>query len=264
MGQIKNEIGNRYGRLVVKEFVGIRGHSAVWKCLCDCGNECDVTGISLRFGYTHSCGCLQREVVAQRSTKYERVSRRLYHIWYGLVDRCTNQNCNSYKNYGARGISVCEDWKDANNFFRWAFQSGYKENLTIERIDYDGDYCPENCRWATIKEQQNNRRNNRRVSINGQEKNLQEWCDIFGISQVTVHSRIRLGWDIVRAIMTPAPPKKKLRCIETGEVFEKALDAQKKYGGTCASISMAAAGKTKSSRGLHWEYVIQNAARDGA
>lgn len=256
MGQIKDELNKKYGRLTVVEYCGIKNNSAMWKCVCDCGNECVVSGISLRFGHTKSCGCIQKELLLNRNTKYINIPRRLYQIWYGIIERCTVPNSKNYKNYGARGISVCEEWKNPNIFFEWAFQNGYKDNLTIDRIENNGNYEPSNCRWSTMKTQQNNKRNNKKVCICGEEKTISQWCEIFGINRSTVFVRIHNGWDEIEAITTPTEKPKSVVCLETGEVFENARQAGDKYGVTKSSISMAASGKTKTSCGYHWRYAI--------
>lgn len=123
-----------------------------------------------------------------------------------MMERCYKPNCSMYYNYGARGITVCDEWKNDNKkFFEWAMANGYKEGLSIDRIDNEKGYSPDNCRWVTNKVQQNNRRNNIFVEINGERKTVAEWADIYGINRYAVYTRIkRLGWNEVKAITTPS------------------------------------------------------------
>lgn len=256
MAERKNEVGNRYGKLLVLEYAGTNGHNALWKCKCDCGKECVKLGVSLRCGHTRSCGCYHKEQLSERNTKYKVCApRRLYQTWRGMIDRCENPKAKYYCNYGGRGISVCTEWHEFETFAKWALNNGYTKELTIDRMDNDGSYCPENCKWSTKIEQENNKRSNRKVTINGETKNLCQWCELYGIKEVSVYSRMRYGWDIEKAIKTPVRPSKKIVCIETGEVFETARLAGNKYGVSKTSISECCLGKAKTSAKLHWKYL---------
>lgn len=133
-----------------------------------------------------------------------RKGTRLYSIYRNMISRCYNPNTRTYRNYGGRGIGVCEEWlKSFVTFKDWALSNGYKENLTIDRINVDGDYCSENCRWVTLSEQCLNRRNNHYVKIDNSTKPLDEWSKIYGINPKTVRSRLKRGWDEITAIKTP-------------------------------------------------------------
>lgn len=128
---------------------------------------------------------------------------RLHHIWKSMKQRCNNPKCVSYKNYGAKGITVCEEWKSFQIFMEWALNNGYDDNLTLDRINpYEG-YCPSNCRWATYQEQGNNKTNNRIISFNGESKTMTEWSRKIGISDKTLHARLKSGWNVERALTTP-------------------------------------------------------------
>lgn len=128
---------------------------------------------------------------------------RIDNIYKSMVSRCYNKNNSRYKNYGGRGINVCYEWLyDKNIFFKWALENGYKDNLTIDRIDVDRDYCPNNCKWSTYKEQANNKSNNRLLLFNGVNHTISEWSSITGIKSQTIWARLKSGWSVERALST--------------------------------------------------------------
>lgn len=159
--------GKKFGRLTVIKKSGHRGKDVTWECSCDCGKTVIVSGNDLRSGHTQSCGCLQRERATEVNTKHGAAGRggrdNLYSRWEGIKKRCYTKSCKSYKDYGGRGIKMCDEWlNDYSAFREWALSNGYEPHLTIERKDVDGDYCPANCTWIPKGEQTKNRRKFRR------------------------------------------------------------------------------------------------------
>jgi hypothetical protein len=193
--------GKRFGRLTIisrapdKICKGNRKR-IMWVCKCDCGNITIKNGDNIRKGNTSSCGCIKEK----HSMSYS----RLYRIWHGMLERCNNKNHVYFDDYGGRGIDVCDDWKsDFRKFMDWSLSNGYSEKLTIDRIDNNKGYSPDNCKWSTMKEQRNNTRANRNLTYNGITMNVTQWAEMLGISRNTLFSRLRKGWNVEKALSTP-------------------------------------------------------------
>lgn len=196
--------GNRYGNLIVIKRVDNQGKGfTVYECLCDCGNTKLVRANNLKSGAVKSCGCLRRNNTKNRTHNMSHT--KLYRVWANMKNRCYNQNLKSYKDYGGRGITVCDEWRDSfENFMNWAYSSGYTEHLTLDRIDNNGGYNPSNCRWTDPKKQANNRRSCVIYTHDGRSMNLREWCDYLNLNYKLVYNRIhKCGWDFEKAITEP-------------------------------------------------------------
>ena len=175
----------------------------MWLCRCDCGETRIVRGSHLTGKNTRSCGCLDREVVSKNAIKHGMRYSRLYNIWGKMKERCFNPNADNYRHYGGKGIKVCDEWLTFEGFYEWAKSSGYRDDLTIDRINVFGNYCPDNCRWATMREQANNTTRNHTITIRNETKTVQGWADEVGISRSTILSRLQNGWSPEDAVLMP-------------------------------------------------------------
>lgn len=200
----------RYGRLTaVKRVENDKYNHKQWLCRCACGNEIVVLQSSLISGRTRSCGCYYKDTRQTSARTHGQSKTRLFHIWTEMLARCKYQSRNDYQYYGGKGIKVCEEWQAFENFAKWAQENGYTENLTIDRIDTDGDYTPANCRWATRQTQMNNTTRNRVVTVNGVSKTLAEWSRENKIKYHTIQDRLARGWNETDAVTKQVKRKSK-------------------------------------------------------
>lgn len=168
-----------------------------WLCQCECGKYVHATSYALIHETTKSCGCYASDRMTEYNTKHGGFGTRLYEIWRQMRRRCDCKKHKFYPYYGGRGITICKEWYDYVVFQEWALSSGYQDDLTIDRIDVNGNYCPENCRWATAKEQANNRRNCHIVEHDGEKHTISEWADIYHVNQVKLWDRLsRCDWNL--------------------------------------------------------------------
>jgi hypothetical protein len=193
-----NLTGMKFGKLTVLERVADHvkpsgQKQAMWKCVCECGMETVVSGGHLRGGHTKSCGCISRESFSKIIHKHGGTGTRLYGIWKGIRTRCKNQSYPRYDDWGGRGIKICNEWDDFENFRDWAVSSGYADTLTIDRIDNSGNYEPSNCRWVSRTEQMRNTRHNVNYTYGGKTLCLAEWCEITGTTYSRARGRLRKG-----------------------------------------------------------------------
>lgn len=198
---MKNIANQKFGKLTAINAVGKEsGGLYIWLCKCDCGAEALVNGKKLRRGITKSCGCL---TVYRNNFRHGYSHTKEHNTWIGMRQRCSNENNKRFKDYGGRGISVCDRWK--NSFENFIKDMGYAPTPkhTLERINVNGGYEPTNCKWATIKEQANNKTVNVFVDIDGVIKTVKQWSEKLNVSQYSVRSRISRGWDAKKAIVTP-------------------------------------------------------------
>lgn len=206
---MKDYIGLKFGRLtVIKLHHKVRknpsGYRLYYLCKCNCGNFKIANIDNLVSGYIQSCGCLRKECYFTNHRIHGMANSRLYKIWIGMKARCYNLKNKSYNNYGNRGITVCNEWKsDFMNFYNWAMNNGYNDDLTIDRIDVNGNYEPNNCRWVDRKVQANNTRTNHYITYNEETHTIAEWCRIVNISYPCFMHRIQRGWNIDRILNTP-------------------------------------------------------------
>ena len=189
--------GKKFGRWTVLDFAGIENHKSKWLCECECGTKRIVRQTNLIQGISKSCGCYKRDRTAESHTTHGKRHTRLYNIYHGMKARCYNENEAKYEIYGARGITICDEWLNKEhgfeNFYEWAINNGYSDDLSIDRIYVNGNYEPSNCRWATAKEQALNTRFNRRVFADGKEMTLEEFANYVGINKATIYKRLKRG-----------------------------------------------------------------------
>lgn len=201
--------GRRFGNLTVLKIgckSGVKNRIS-WLCRCDCGAATSVIGENLRYGHTLSCGCarIESRIVSKTTHGATRGSRRTpeYNTWRSLKDRCCNPKDSGFRYYGGRGIKICMRWASYANFLSDMGKKPTPKH-SIDRKNNDGNYCPENCRWATSKQQTRNYRRNRKLTFNERTQSLTEWCEELGLPPKSVHSRIvRFGWTTHEALTTP-------------------------------------------------------------
>lgn len=196
--------GQRFGRLTVVEYDHTHNGSAYWKCKCDCGNEKIISSNSLTQGNATSCGCYRKEYVSAQKKTHGMSKTRIYREFRAMKTRCTNENIEEHHRYSGRGINICDEWMGKGGFERfmkWAYANGYSDDLSIDRIDNDKGYSPDNCRWVDRITQANNTSLNHNITINGETHTMMEWSQITGISYSAIKGRInKLGWSPEEAL----------------------------------------------------------------
>ncbi|PTE79287.1 hypothetical protein [Staphylococcus gallinarum] len=198
MGIVKDMVGYRFNGCKVLKRNGVnKDNRAIWVCVCKCGNIFQATGKSIRNGHVKSCGCYRKKVTGKQGRKNKThgdTNTRLYNIYRGMKQRCYYTNAQNYEKYGDKGIKICEEWlEDFSNFKRWSLKNGYGENLSIDRIDNNGNYEPDNCRWVDAKTQTRNRSITKRAIFQGELLTLGEISEITGMSFSKVHYMYKQG-----------------------------------------------------------------------
>ena len=202
MRDFSNRIGQVFGRLTVVDVL----KAGLVSVRCECGIVKTVRYTDLQLGKIVSCGCWNKEKIRERSITHNQTNTKLYRTWTDIKKRCYNKKSISYINYGGRGIKMCEEWKDNfQNFYDWAIAHDYSEksDLSIDRIDVNGNYEPSNCRWANRKQQSRNKRNTRYLTYKGETHCLFDWAELLGVSVVAFIHRVERGWDIDRIFNQP-------------------------------------------------------------
>jgi hypothetical protein len=195
---LKNRVGHTFGRLTVISRANNIGKQTAWNCLCVCGNTKVVMSAHLHSGNTASCGCFRKEV----ATTHGMTHTKTFRTWTHMRDRCYNKSDKRYNCYGGRGISVCDRWLDSfENFFTDMGEA--PKNMSIDRINVNGNYCPENCRWATSEQQGNNTRTNHFLELGKERLTIAQWSRKTGIGTATIIKRIALGWPINDVLCKP-------------------------------------------------------------
>lgn len=192
--KVRDLTGQKFGRLTALDFSHRDGWNYYWKCQCDCGNVVYVHNGSLlsKNRGTKSCGCWNRESASKRNKTHGMTKTKIHHAWYTMLQRCDNPKATGYYNYGGRGIRVCLEWYDFAQFY--ADMGDRPSGHCLDRIDNDGNYCKENCRWVTHRQNHNNKRTNKPITHNGQTKTGAEWGRLLGIPKSTIRNRLNNGY----------------------------------------------------------------------
>ena len=193
--------------LTVIELAYTKNRKNYWVCRCDCGNIKIIRQDSFKTNRkqkTISCGCYNNSKVKGEKNKKPHRDSKLYRVYHGMKERCYNENCKTFNYYGGKGVKICDEWlNDFDTFYEWSIKNGYQDGLSIDRIDVDGDYSPDNCKWVTQKEQASNTTRNRRYEYKGELLTISELAEKYNINRNTLNYRLNVGWEITKAIETP-------------------------------------------------------------
>lgn len=211
VSHVKDLSGMKFNRwTVIKRGKNTMRGQATWLCRCDCGTIREVAGADLRNNKSKSCGCLQKEVAGDTNRTHGKSFSRLHRIWRGMKSRCENPKNFKASRYHDRGIAVCKEWHEFIRFYEWAVNNGYSDELSIDRIDNDKDYSPENCKWSNAVEQANNKSTNHMLTYKGKRQSMSMWSKEIGIPYGALRSRInQRHWSTEKALSTPLLRKRK-------------------------------------------------------
>lgn len=260
MGNKLELLGKKFGRLtVIQEYGKDKNGKVLWECQCDCGNKTVSLGSNLVRGKSLSCGCLKNELTSKRMKKHGMRSTKIYKKWQGMKRRCYEKENRQYKNYGGRGIIICDEWLGEHgfeNFYSWAMRNGYRDGLSIERKNVNGDYCPENCCWIPLPEQSRNKTNTKRISdsviaVDLARKN--------GTCLSTMYGRMRKGMTPEENVINKNLKSKQIEKIDinTDDVictYKSLRQAAKALGKNPSDISLCANGRLKTAYGYKWRF----------
>lgn len=185
-------LGKKFHKLKIVDFV-YKNKRWLWKCECECGKTSVVYPNQVIRGKTTSCGCNRSVTFTEMHYKHGKSGTRIYKIWKDMRRRCNINDIQHNRHYGDRGISVCDEWEDFDTFYEWAMENGYNDKMSIERIDVNGNYTPNNCKWIPVEEQTFNTRKTINITIGGISKPIGQWADELGLKRTTVYSRMRRG-----------------------------------------------------------------------
>lgn len=227
MSRAKDITGMKFNFIMPIRCVGSEHKQRMWECKCDCGNIFITSATLIITGHTKSCGCLKRRLASQRLRKHGQTDTRINRIWRRMKSRCNNPHAKDFSYYGGRGINVCEEWSDSfENFRDWANANGYSDTLTLDRIDTNKNYNPNNCRWVDRTTQSRNQRKNVNLTLYGVTKTLIEWSEICGLDRHTIRKRLNRGWDIEK-VLTTVPTNSKKECREeTARKIKEFMDKE--------------------------------------
>lgn len=273
MAKFEDLTGQKFGLLTVLRRSEKKSKPSKWICQCSCENKTivEVSRTNLIKGKTKSCGCLKHR-------GHHLCDTRLYSIWIDMKQRCSNPNSKAYKNYGGRGIKVCNEWRDNFiNFYNWATSNGYNDKLEIDRINNDDDYSPNNCKWITHQEQQLNKRNNKMITYNGITKPLKSWTDELGIDYHKTLCRLWIGWSIEDAFNSTSEEHFQKYCANRHQMkpvvqydlhmnivgeYQSIKEASEATGINYNGISQCCRGEICKSHGFIWRFK-SNVKEDG-
>jgi hypothetical protein len=197
----KDLTGMRFGNLtVISLSVDIPYKKKKWLCRCDCGEIVEISGSNLVSKNVKGCQKCAHKTVAACLTTHGKSGTKIYIVWNGIKTRCENKRSAAYKDYGGRGIKLCEEWHDFSSFLAWAESHGYTDGMQIDRIDVNGDYCPENCRFVSRLENANNKRNNKRITHNGETKTVAEWARFYSVNYKNLCRNLGKGYTLEQAV----------------------------------------------------------------
>ncbi len=240
--------GQRFGKLLVIKNSDYRTENkgSWWECKCDCGNTVIKSRRSLVEGHAMSCGCVKTK---RKLKTHGMTQTAIYQRWNGMKKRCRND-----KHY--KDVNICPEWNDFMNFYKWAMENGFSEDLTLDRIDPYGDYEPSNCRWVNMKVQSNNKRNNTYITIDEVKHTLQEWSEIRGIDVKTIIYRLKKGMSPKDAVMMSAKNQPvRVIWVETGMIFDSINECSREVGVSHTMVRSCLRGKAENVRGYHFKKV---------